>query len=358
MKKLLFVGHSYHNKTKSSQFIQELFQKSYEIEKFDFNPYSDSLQKFQQLDGKSYDVVVLWQIMPSVKMLKKYLTYDRIVYFPMYDGCVDVNDELWLEYADVNIINFSKTLHAQLFKRGFSSYYIQYFPKPLPVNNFGDENSVFLWQRVKYINANTVLDVLGLDNIKKLYLHNAPDPEQIFIEPPALLEDKTEITTWFDTKEDLINQIQKAAIYFAPRYLEGIGMSFLEAMAMGRCVIAPNNPTMNEYITNGETGYLYEIGDTKKITLADIKKIQDNTIKYIEKGYKNWEENKYSILDWVQRKPNPNRVKIWKCYKGKTLVRKIFSIRNDFSNGKKHKVLYFLGIKLSIRVNNRRVCNE
>lgn len=65
--------------------------------------------------------------------------------------------------------------------------------------------------------------------------------------------------------------IQKSALYFAPRKYEGIGMSFLEAMASGRCVIAPDYPTMNEYIKNGETGYLYNFKRPQKIKFDDIK---------------------------------------------------------------------------------------
>jgi hypothetical protein len=35
-------------------------------------------------------------------------------------------------------------------------------------------------------------------------------------------------------------------------------MSFLEAMAMGLCVVAPRAPTMSEYIEDGVNGLLYD----------------------------------------------------------------------------------------------------
>ena len=40
MKTLLYIGHAFHNKTKSSQFIQDLLATKYEITKFDFNPFA------------------------------------------------------------------------------------------------------------------------------------------------------------------------------------------------------------------------------------------------------------------------------------------------------------------------------
>ena len=54
--------------------------------------------------------------------------------------------------------------------------------------------------------------------------------------------------------------LRRAGIYFAPRLYEGIGISFLEAMAMGKAVVAPDNPTMNEYVTHNVNGFLYKPG--------------------------------------------------------------------------------------------------
>lgn len=347
MKRLLYIGHAYHNKTKSTQFLQDIFSEQYEVEKFDFDPYNDSFEIFKSLNGKRFDVVVIFQIMPSIKELKKYLSFDKINFFPMYDAAGDLDSELWQEYSECNIINFSKTLHKECLKRGFSSYYIQYFPKPIEVNSLGDEKSVFFWQRLNSINIETILKVIDYENINKLYLHNAPDPCHNFVEPPAELNDKTEISTWFEKKEDLLNQIQKAAVYFPPRHFEGIGMSFLEAMAMGRCVIAPNNPTMNEYIVNGVTGYLYDINNPAKISLDNIGQIQNNTKKYIEKGYANWEKNKFVLLDWIKNKPSPNRLKMYFYYNKINFWKILFSMYNEYTLTNKRKVVRFLGLKFS-----------
>ena len=43
-----------------------------------------------------------------------------------------------------------------------------------------------------------------------------------------------------------------------PRPAEGIGHSFIEAMALGHCVVAADRPTMNEYIRDGVNGLLYD----------------------------------------------------------------------------------------------------
>ncbi len=306
-KKLLYIGHAYHNKTKSSQFIQNLFNENYEVTKFDFDPYSDSFDIFKSLNGENFDVVVLWQIMPSIGKLKELIDYKKIVFFPMYDGAPPLTDHRWYEYRDCNIINFSKTLHEKCKEYGLSSYYIQYFPKPKEITNWGDEKSLFLWQRINKINPNTVDKVIGFENINKFYHHQAPDPGHYVVAPPPQYLNKVEVSMWFDTKDDMEQHLQKSAIYFAPRHLEGIGMSFLDAMAIGRCVIAPNNPTMNEYIQNGVNGFLYDLENPKEIKIENIREIQENTAKFIQNGYKTWEANKYKILDWVESSAKLNK---------------------------------------------------
>ena len=71
MKKLLYVKHAFHNKTKSNDFLQKILKNEYEIEFFDFDNDNDSVDRFKELDGKEFDTVVLFQIMPPVSLVKK-----------------------------------------------------------------------------------------------------------------------------------------------------------------------------------------------------------------------------------------------------------------------------------------------
>lgn len=145
--------------------------------------------------------------------------------------------------------------------------------------------------------------------------------------------------------------MSKMLQYIAPRDFEGIGMSFLEAMAMGRCVIAPNNPTMNEYITDGFNGILYELDNPKINKKYNIKSIQENTKKYIQQGYLKWSEEKNKILDYINLPVQTNNklLKQFK-YQNYSFLQQIFSIKNEYSN-KKIKIITFLGIKVKIKSN-------
>lgn len=358
--KLLYIGHAFHNKTKSTRFLVDLFSDQYRVTLFDYDPYTDDYSTFSKLNSRRFDVVVLFQIMPSISLLRKHVAFDKIAFFPMYDGAPRLSDSIWSEYRDVNIINFSSTLHKECKEYGLSSHYIQYFPKPIKVNNWGDKNSVFLWQRKEEINPYTVERTIGDKNVKNLCLHQVPDPKQKIVHPSEKWKNKVKISNWFDTKEEMLEYMQQSAIYYTPRSYEGIGMSFLDAMALGRCVIAPNHPTMNEYIKNGINGHLYDLENPKTIKIENIRKIQKNAVKYIENGYKEWEKNKYKILNWIQSdvKENsdseimdeklsikPSKV-IWtKLFSKKvTLLKKVYT--------KKYKILYIFGL-ISIKIPKR-----
>jgi glycosyltransferase involved in cell wall biosynthesis len=64
-------------------------------------------------------------------------------------------------------------------------------------------------------------------------------------------------TSWFLDRREMVRTLRSCQVYFAPRRTEGIGMSFLEAMAQGMAVVAADGATMNEYIVSGNNGFLY-----------------------------------------------------------------------------------------------------
>ena len=303
MKKLLFIGHEFHKKTKSSDFLQKLLAEKYEVETFYINPYKISETDFTQITGKTFELLILLQVMPSLEELRKYISFKQCAFFPMYDHTKTLNSPLWNEYKNCNIINFSKAFHKTCKEGGLSSYYIQYFPKPADILDEGDEKSIFFWQRSDKITTKTLEKVIDIKKIDKLYLHKNTDPKNKFIPPSKNLESKVVYSSWFDTKDEMQKYIQKSALYFAPRRYEGIGMSFLEAMASGRCVIAPDYPTMNEYIKNGETGFLYNYKKPELLTILNVREIQKNTAEYIKQGYEKWEKEKYKIFDYIEAEP-------------------------------------------------------
>ena len=314
MKKLLFVGHEFHKKTKSCDFLFEILAKAYEVEKCFLDPYAESGDApLKEFAGRKFDVVLCWQMMPDVRVLAENISYKRGVFFPMYDGCPGLGRiERWYPFRNFQIISFSKTLYDDLKKSGFSAKYIQYFPKPAGKTAEGNKRAAFFWNRSEAINVNTVGKLFADYPLELLHVHKALDPQQSFIVPEKQYARKTEYSDWYEHKEDMMNDIAGCAFYVAPREKEGIGMSFLEAMAMGRAVIAPNQATMNEYIKDGENGYLYDLGNPEPLMLKDVRKVQKNCRNYIKTGYARWQKDQDKILTWIAGAAKPDLGKIRK----------------------------------------------
>jgi glycosyltransferase involved in cell wall biosynthesis len=219
----------------------------------------------------------------------------------MYDNLGRKDYEYWSNFNKFKIINLSITLHNKLKKWGFQSIYVKYFPKPSEFFS-GNKEEIFFWQRLTHININVISKLFARDKFK-IHLHKAVDPYQDFIEPSKVMEKDFQISysNWFKNKDEMLEIVRQKGIYVAPREYEGIGMSFLEAMAMGKAVIAVDNPTMNEYIKNGETGYLFDLKNVKKLDLSRIDEVQKNVYKYMQEGYRKWEKDKSLIINFIKQ---------------------------------------------------------
>lgn len=333
LKKLLFVGHTGHQKTKSSDFIQEIFRQEYEVTTLYLHPSAVSVEDVWSVHkGESYDVLVIWQVMPNLSRMQHYISWNHGLFFPMYDNVVfsdGLDQKVWKDYSSMRIINFSRCFHEELLSWGFDTKYIQYFPQPKLVDNWGSEDALFFWQRQSDLNVGTLAVVARNLPISRIHIHKALDPEHHFTEPKVFGPETERFYTecectesvWFDRKSDMEDILKDCALYMAPRRLEGIGMSFLDAMAMGRCIIAPNLPTMNEYITDGQTGLLYDWDDASlthcafsvKADAVQIRAIQRHTLAYIAEGRKRWDAEKNIILRWAAETLSCNEDLLKRC---------------------------------------------
>jgi len=302
-RKILFIAHPYHQKTKSCDFLVDYLKEFYEIELL----YYESQTLKNDFDcskiDNDYFAIIFWQNAPSKKVLNK-IKHDNILFFPMYDAVKDWKSKLgkWNNFKDIKIVSFSSTLHNKLQKWGFNSIYVQYFIEPKAFFP-GASDEVFFWQRRTKDNINTLKKVFK--NITpKIHIHCAVDPSESFIAASPQDETKYNVTysKWFDSKDEMADVIKQKGIYIAPRRYEGIGMSFLEAMAMGKAVVANNKPTMNEYIQDGVTGYLCNFSNPKAIDFKNIEQVQKNTYEYAKAGYQSWLESRKSIVDFIEQK--------------------------------------------------------
>jgi len=298
--KLAYIDHWFKKKTKSSDFLKQLLSKKYNLtELWDFD--------INYLNQNKFDLIFFFQNIPSPKDLKK-INCKNLIWCPMWDAQAGWSYFRWLRYRPfkIKIISFSKVLFHKVNRLGFDSIYLQYYIRPdfLDKNKTIKDNEVniFFWNRVDKINWQTLKKIIGDNKINKIIFRDNPDPGHKSLLPSELDIKKYNIKIikgWLE-KNRYKELLFQSNVFIAPRPYEGIGMSFLEALTSGMCVIAPDNSVMNEYIVSGENGYLYNLKSPKEIDLSNLNKIKENARNSAIKGYYKWEQEKYKILEFIK----------------------------------------------------------
>ncbi len=307
LNKVAFVDIPFHKKTKSSQFFINLLTERYQDVAL-IN--CDAIHAWKEEDYyqnlKVYDTIIFWQIIYPHRSLVERLQDKNIVFCPMFDQVAEWGYIEWYYYNTLKILCFSKTLYDRLKSYNLDCIYIQYFPPPLSRFNYGNRNKAFFWQRKASIDAQMISGLF--DENMAIHVHKALDPGEKYVSPNAALTQerlRLSYTTWFKSKEDYLRKIDEAAIYVAPRSLEGIGMSFLEAMGMGKCVVALNRPTMNEYIKSGQNGMLYDRDGVQQLDFSNIREMQQNAFETVKNGYDRFNERLPSMFEFIEEIRHP-----------------------------------------------------
>ena len=349
--KLLLIGHSHHKTTNSNKFFIEFLQNFFDIEIC----YDTSLQNGLKVSDKvflkyQYHHIIFYQISPYKNILKN-KNFKKIIFIPMYDSCnfKEIVNNYFKFYKKITFINFSKKFHNKLLEFGLNTYYFQYFPAP-EKKQFGDLKELFFWQRRNIINF-TMIDKLFTNYQIIIHHHIAPDPNIKLNLPTVDQKTKYNITTsnWFKNRKEFLSEIANKAFFIAPRLKEGIGMSFLEAMAMGKIVIANNDATMNEYIEHGVNGYLFDYKNPQPIDFKNLHQIQENAYQTIVKGYEKWQNEKKIIIEIINDQLPKIQLNPYQIIQGLILRKSCFFY---------FKILKILNNILCIIVVNKKLKNK
>ncbi len=81
----------------------------------------------------------------------------------------------------------------------------------------------------------------------------------------------------------LIQFYKESDLVVLPSRWEGNGIPQMESLALGRPILVPDAPPMNERIINGETGYTIEVKEFKEVTGIFCKSAEVDIIDFAEK---------------------------------------------------------------------------
>lgn len=267
--KILFVDHVCHRKTRSADFFLDLLREDHEVRVHYYErPYACRLSAEE---AKSADLIVFWEFLPGRYRIG--VPGKRCVFVPMFDN---EWGSVWqwrrIAASGMAVVSFCRAITEHALTCG--------------VRNVIDVRFAFDPSKFEGTSGNPR---------RALYWDRGDFPESRIRElfaPGAI--DELVVQRDFVSEADYASFVAGFGVYIAPRAKEGIGMSFLEQLARGKCVIAHNAPTMNESIVNGQNGLLRDFHqpESSPITAEQIAAIRASVRQEARKAYAIWQNDR------------------------------------------------------------------
>jgi hypothetical protein len=248
--------------------------------------------------------------------LKFHVKGKPCVFVPMYDN---EWNSFWqwhrIAWSGLSVLSYCRSVSAHARRCGVKNILdVQYFPEPSRYQGMaGDPRVVLLWERGS-ISFDTVKKLFRPDDVKEVRILRRIEENISYktISEEDLKRWKVNIIeTGFVDEDVYFEQIRPAGTVIAPRRKEGIGMSFLEPMAMGKIVVAHNDATMNEYIRDGENGFLFDVDRPQFLDMHRIEKAQQRILEDAVKYRDVWLRAIPRLLFFVETAP-PCHPSLWK----------------------------------------------
>ena len=311
--RLTFVGHSYHAQTGSSEFMRTLLDSAFEVTVL----WDDSWQSGRAplsadaINRTDPEHVVLYQQIPSRNEYAR-IRCRNVTWVPMHDGIGPGSHWLGWRRSGMKVLCFCAADRAYFSGLGFDTLYVQYAPAPAPVVS-ARELSVFFWVRHNAIGWDTLKRLLGAQRPERIVLRVALDPGHA----PALPSEEDRRAYAIEVHEGWMDApryrelLGSCSLFMAPRPSEGIGQALLDARAMGLASVAPDAPTMNEYLRHGDTGYLYDPGAPTPLDFSGLARVRERSVENLAAVHQRWLGSQGAVLEFV-RKPSPSSPLWWR----------------------------------------------
>lgn len=338
--RVALVGFAPHQKSRSEDFFVSILERcGIEVHQF----WSEGWQGGEDIPIKNlqeFPAIIMWQV--ACRAFRPYAHYcDNVTFVPMLDnhvtntpGALDRlrhDRSFWGMFGKTKILSFSRALHEAMNSLGLYSRYFQCYapPVPNPVPSSGRHG--FFWlRREDIISTDVIARLTEGTHFDSMHVHISPDLKGTdFVVPQSWRQWDVTVSTWFDNIDSYHKLLSKKNVFFAPRPVEGIGFSFLEAMNRGHCVVAPNFPTMNEYLQHEQTGLLYDLHAPQPLCFDNVSAIGQRAAESARRGYAQWQAKQEELVEYIL---TPNQ-KVYAAWPGQPLrahmplKRKLLNIR-------------------------------
>jgi hypothetical protein len=301
--RLAYLGLAYHRRTGSTRFLLDLLDRHAKVDAFFAEPdIADVRRACAGFNEAAYDAIIVLQLHEAFALLSG--RHPNVTFAPMLDAMWRGGAFTWRPSFDAaKILCFSWALRAQVMRRAPVHAMVQYYPDPAgrPAVRGFDALRGFLWYRRRDIPPEQVFALTAGSRFESIAIHDAPDPGHAAPLPagPPPHVGRLLRSTWSADGTAFAERLSAANVFFAPRPMEGIGMAVLEAMAAGMCVVAPDSPTMNEYISHGRSGLLHMPGARLQLDFSHAAEIGARAREDIAAGHARWRAAEPALVDFL-----------------------------------------------------------
>ncbi len=286
-KRILFIDHAMHRATRSSRFFVGLLGAAFDVRE---HFYERLYRAGADAAMRESDAAVVWEF--PVARGRFYYPGKVNVFVPMYDN---EWGSVWqwrrIAASGMGVVSFCGKVSGHARRCGVRDLLdVRYFPDPAALpRKAGDPRRVFLWERG------------GLSREQAERMFPAADGYELVVKG----------ADEFLPREEYLERLADCGIVVAPRRREGIGMAFLEAMAMGKCVVAHDDATMNEYIADGESGLLVDFDAPERVAPARVERARAGVAAAAARHRARWAADAEKVAPFVASlkpcRPSPLR---------------------------------------------------
>ncbi|PTN31404.1 glycosyltransferase [Desulfonatronum sp. SC1] len=190
----------------------------------------------------------------------------RIVWLPMWDNVARWPETFWAGLARSpacpRIVAFSRPVEQLARRFGLPTLRLRFYFDPSrfePVRR-DSERTIIYWNRIGLYSEAAIRRICADLAVEKLIHIHRPDPG--YDHPGLALPERigsTQVQTIRDFLPDAEHRrlLGQSSLCLAPRAREGVGLTVLQSMARGACVLAYDGPATNEYVIHGRSGHLF-----------------------------------------------------------------------------------------------------
>jgi glycosyltransferase involved in cell wall biosynthesis len=264
----------------------------------------------KHLEGTAYQhPVIFCQRPPTPEVWNN--PHAKLVWIPMWDNVAVswASDDWWASLPkNLRVVAFSEKVAQKAQKAKLPTLTLRYHKNPAEFDQVAWQNGrvLFYWNRTGLFGPKFMEKLCASFDVRELYFRGEVDPKikgAAYALPSKLGSTIVHDVSRFASQAEYFETLKRCNLYLAPRALEGVGLTFLEAMASGCAVMAYDASTMNEYITHAVDGLLFTNTTLEVEKLSALEKISELFQTRLKKKKRDPHPERASIAqDWESLK--------------------------------------------------------